>query len=310
VKIRVLLPFGFSYLGILIVNPATQSITGRPIHDLPRSLYAPEPCEIVSVRDLTPDEKLFRLRLADGRALGHVPGQFVQVSLPGWGEAPISIASSPTRAGFFELGVRRVGSLTGALHQLTAGDTIGIRGPFGRPFDLERLAGQDLLLISGGCGLAPMRSLIQYCEDRPHAFGGVTILYGAKNPASVMFREDLDAWEASARFACSRTVDRVDAEDGDCYRGSTGLITALIPPLAVDPATTVAVMVGPPVMYRAVLAELEKKGLGPERIAVSLERQMRCGVGKCGHCAIEHLYCCQDGPVFWLSEIEHLRGAL
>jgi NAD(P)H-flavin reductase len=279
-----------------------------PVHPPSGSLYVPEPCEILAVSDLTPDEKLFRLLLTDGTPLGHLPGQFVQVSLPGWGEAPISVASSPTREGYFELGVRRVGSLTDALHRLGAGDSIGIRGPFGRPFDPGRLAGQDLLLISGGCGLAPMRSLIQYCEDRPHDFGSITILYGAKNPASVMFKDDLDAWEASARFACSRTVDRI--EGGNCYRGAEGLITALIPPLAVDPATTVAVMVGPPVMYRAVLVELKKKGLSPDRIVVSLERQMRCGVGKCGHCTIEHLYCCQDGPVFWLDEIEHLRGAL
>jgi sulfhydrogenase subunit gamma (sulfur reductase) len=279
-----------------------------PIHSQSDSLYVPETCDILAITDLTPSEKLFRLALSDGTPLGHLPGQFVQVSLPGWGEAPISVASSPTRDGFFELGVRRAGSLTAAMHQLRAGDRIGIRGPFGRPFDLGRLSGQELLLISGGCGLAPMRSLIQYCEDRPDDFGRITILYGAKNPASIMFKADLDAWEASARFACSRIVDRI--EGGDCYGGSEGLITALIPPLTFDPDLTAAVIVGPPVMYRAVIGELKKKGLATDQIALSLERQMRCGVGKCGHCAIEHLYCCQDGPVFWLNEIEHLRGAL
>jgi len=183
---------------------------------------------------------------------------------------------------------------------------VGIRGPFGRPFDLQRFAGRDLLLVSGGCGLAPMRSLIQYCEDRPEEFGRIAILYGAKSPADLLFREELAAWEASARFACSRTVDRV--EEGDCFSGSVGLITALITPLDVDPARTTAVIVGPPVMYRPVIAGLKEKGLGSDRIVISLERQMRCGVGKCGHCAIEHLYCCLDGPVFWLNEVEHLRG--
>lgn len=272
------------------------------------SLYLPLDCEIVAVSELPPHEKLFRLRLADGNPLGHLPGQFVQVSLLGWGEAPISVASSPTRDGYFEMGVRRDGTLTGAMHELKPRDVIGIRGPFGRPFDLPRLRGQDLLLISGGCGLAPMRSLIQYCEDRPEEFGALTILYGAKSPEDVLFKDELAAWEASARFACSRTVDRVT--EGDCYTGGTGLVTSLIPPLEIDPGRTVAVLVGPPVMYRAVVEELRKKGLGSDRIVVSLERQMRCGVGKCGHCAIEHLYCCQDGPVFWLNEIEHLRGAL
>jgi len=273
-----------------------------------RSIYLPFECEIIGVSDLTPNEKLFRLRLPGGRQLGQAPGQFVQVSLLGWGEAPISVASSPTRNEWFELGVRRAGSLTSAMHQLSQGDKIGIRGPFGRSFDLERLRGRDLLLISGGCGLAPMRSLIQYCDDRREEFGRVTILYGAKSIADTLFKEDLAEWESSGHFACSRTVDRVTG--GDCYSGNTGLITRLIPPLEIDTETTVAVIVGPPVMYRFVIEELKKKGLSSDRIVVSLERHMRCGVGKCGHCTIEHLYCCQDGPVFWLNEIEHLRGTL
>jgi len=273
-----------------------------------RSLYLPAACEVVAVTDLTPGEKLFRVRRTDGAPLGHLPGQFVQVSLLGWGEAPISVASSPTRDGFFELGVRRAGSLTGAMHLLRAGDSFGIRGPFGTPFDLPRLRGRDLLLISGGCGLAPLRSLIQYCEDRPAEFGNISILYGAKSPADRLFKDDLAAWEASARFACSLTVDNTPG--GECYNGSVGLITSLIPPLVFVPDKTIAVIVGPPAMYRAVIAELKKKGLTSDRIVVSLERQMRCGVGKCGHCTIEHLYCCQDGPVFRLDEIENLRGAL
>ncbi len=271
-------------------------------------LYLPIECEILSVSELTPAEKLFQVRRTDGVPLGHLPGQFIQVSLLGWGEAPISVASSPTRNNFFELGVRRAGTLTGAMHQLKVGDVIGIRGPFGRPFDLSRMRGKDLLLISGGCGLAPMRSLIQYCEDRPSEFGRISILYGAKNPTYTLFKDDLAAWNASARFACSLTVDNSTGKD--CYSGNVGLITSLIPPLTFDPSKTIAAIVGPPVMYRSVITELKTKGLTSDRIAVSLERQMRCGVGKCGHCTIEHLYCCQDGPVFWLNEVEHLRGAL
>ncbi|MDD2736228.1 MAG: FAD/NAD(P)-binding protein [Desulfuromonadaceae bacterium] len=279
------------------------------VHNSTQSLYVPLDCEIVAVSDLTPNEKLFRLRLPEGGALGHSPGQFVQVSLLGWGEAPISVSSSPTRDGYFELGVRRAGSVTSAMHQLVVGDTIGIRGPYGRPFALDKLRGRDLLLISGGCGLAPMRSLIQYCEDRTEEFGRLTILYGAKSVEDTLFKDDLTAWEASSRFACSRTVDRITG-GGSCYSGNVGLITALIPPLEIDCTITVAVIVGPPVMYRFVIEELKKKGLTSAQIVVSLERHMRCGVGKCGHCTIEHLYCCQDGPVFWLNEVEHLRGAL
>ena len=272
------------------------------------SLYVPLDGRIVSVTDLTPQEKLFRVELPGGADLGHLPGQFVQVSLLGLTEAPISVASSPTRRGFFELGVRRAGTLTGAMHKLRPGDAIGIRGPFGRPFDLERMAGRDLLLISGGCGLAPMRSLIQYCQDRPGDFGSLTILYGAKSPEDMLFKDEIRAWEASERYACAATVD--DVPGGSCYDGPVGQVTRLIPPLEIEPERTVAAIVGPPAMYRFVIDELKKKGLGEERIAVSLERQMRCGVGKCGHCTIEHLYCCLDGPVFWLDEVSGIRGAL
>lgn len=271
-------------------------------------LYRPALAELLAVTDLTPNEKLFRLRLSDGSALNHQPGQFVQVSIAGLGEAPISVASSPTRGPEFELGVRRVGRLTDALHRLEAGATVGIRGPFGCGYELAALQAADLLLISGGCGLAPLRALIQYCEDCRSEFGAVTILYGAKSPREVMFRADLDHWQQVRGFACSRTVDNRD--DGDCFSGSVGLVTALIPPLQIDPRCCVAVVIGPPPMYRGVIAELQAKGLPSSRIALSLERQMRCGVGKCGHCAIEHLLCCQDGPVFWLSDVESLRGAL
>lgn len=272
------------------------------------SLYLPTPCRITAVSELTAQEKLFRVELPGGADLGHRPGQFVQLSILGEGEAPISVASSPTRSGYFEMGVRRAGRLTEALHQLSPGDGIGIRGPFGRPFDLERMAGMDLLLISGGCGLAPMRSLVQYVEDRPQEFGRVTLLYGAKSPEAVLFKEDVRRWESSERFACLTTVD--GAGEGECWEGNVGEVTRLIPPLEVDPGRTVAAVVGPPVMYRFVVEELASKGIPEERIALSLERNMGCGVGKCGHCAIEHLYCCTDGPVFWLPEVKGLRGVL
>ncbi len=270
------------------------------------SLYLPTQCRVESVRDLSPHEKLFRLSLPGGADLGHRPGQFVQVSILGYGEAPISVTSSPTRSGYFELGVRKAGFLTGALHRLKAGDGLGIRGPFGRPFETEKLAGKDLLFISGGCGLAPMRSLIQYCQDRPEDVGRLTILYGAKSPEDMLFKDEIAVWEASARFACATTVDQV--AEGACYGGNLGLVTRLIPAVDLDPARTVAVIVGPPVMYRSVIEELSRKGLPETAIVVSLERYMNCGVGKCGHCSIDHLYCCIDGPVFWLDELSAIKG--
>jgi len=283
----------------MLISPAASSPPDRP-------LYLPRDATILSVIELTPSEKLFRLRLLDGNELGHQPGQFIQLSILGLGEAPISLASPPTRKGYFELGIRRVGSLTSAMHDKRAGQTVGIRGPYGRPFDIASMAGKDLLLISGGCGLAPLRSLILYVLDRRADFGRVTILYGARSPAQLLFKEDLASWETTTGFACSYTVDSQEGEG--CYNGRVGLITDLIHPLELNVQNTEAVIVGPPLMYPPVIAALEAKGLDSTQIVVSLERQMRCGVGKCGHCSIEHLYCCQDGPVFRLSDIENLRG--
>ena len=273
------------------------------------SIYAPRPCRIITVSDLTPQEKLFRLQLADGSELNHQPGQFVQVSIAGLTEAPISVASSPTRPGYFELGVRKAGLLTSALHQLQPGAQLGIRGPFGRPFVLDALHGKQLLLIAGGCGLAPLRSLIQYCQDRAEQFPAVHILYGARSADDLMFREELAGWHLSDSFSCRYTVDQIPASS--CYDGETGLITKLLNDLQLDPGNCCAVVVGPPPMYRPVIDKLRSIGLtGEKQIMLSLERQMRCGIGKCGHCSIEHLNCCCDGPIFWLDEIEQLRGAL
>jgi NAD(P)H-flavin reductase len=224
-------------------------------------------------------------------------------------EAPISVANSPTRPGYFELGIREAGLLTTALHQLQPGAAVGIRGPFGRPFQLDGLYGKSLLLLAGGCGLAPLRSLIQYCEDRPSQFSSVQIIYGARSPQDILFRQELDAWRTGSAFSCQYTVDQRPATS--CYDGETGMITNLLTNTGIDAENGCAVIAGPPLMYLPVIRELRRKGLsGPKQIMVTLERQMRCGVGKCGHCTIEHLYCCTDGPIFWLEEIEHLRGAL
>ena len=272
------------------------------------SIFTPRNCRLLAVSDLTPQEKLFRLQLEDCSELNHQPGQFVQVSIPGLTEAPISLASSPSRKGYFELGVRRAGSLTGAMHELQPGDQIGIRGPFGRPFQIDALLGKDLILLAGGCGLAPLRSLIEYCQDHPEQFGKIDILYGARSPQDFLFKDDLLQWRLSDCFTCTYTVDNKPADS--CYDGETGLITRLLPKLQIHPTTTCAVVVGPPPMYKPVIAALRDKGLHATQIMLSLERNMRCGIGKCGHCTIEHLYCCSDGPIFLLNEVEHLRGAL
>ena len=273
-----------------------------------RGSYCPVLCKLESVTPITPQESVFRLTRADGQPFGHRPGQFMELSVFGQGEAPISVSSSPTRGPYLDLTVRKAGELTAALHELEPGAEVGLRGPFGTWFDTEAMRGKDLLLISGGCGLAPMRALIQYCLDRRGDFGRVTILYGAKTPEDLLYKEELDRWQRSATVSCRCCVDWVPT--GQQWEGDVGLITTLLPPLQVDPAKTIAVIVGPPVMYRFVIAALTQKGLRPDQIVVSLERYMKCGIGKCGHCTIDHVYVCLDGPVFWLDQIAQVEGAL
>lgn len=270
------------------------------------SIYLPRLAQIVRTEQLTEREKLFVLQQEKGRPLGHAPGQFVEVSVLGIGEAPISISSSPTRDDAFELCVRAAGNVTNAMHALDEGAWLGIRGPFGQGFPVEEMVGKDLLFAAGGLGLAPLRSLIQYVLDEREAFERVIILYGARNPSELLFREELEAWAQRDDVEFHLTVDKA----GEDWEGHVGVITTLFPEIVVNPRSTIAVTCGPPIMYRFVLIELLSKGIAENRIYMSLERRMKCGVGKCGHCQINGVYCCQEGPVFCYSRIKGLKEAI
>lgn len=269
--------------------------------------FCPEPAVVIKSEPMTELERLFELRLESGQALGHMPGQFVEVSLAGTGEAPISVSSSPSRPGSFDLVVRKVGNVTNALHRLKAGDRVGIRGPFGTNFPVESaLRGKDILFICGGIGLVPVRSAIQYVLDHRRDYGHVTILFGAKTPAERLFIEETRQWQAQPDVDYQETVDRADKQ----WAGKIGVITILIPSLALKPDRTVAVICGPPVMYKFVIMELQHLGLPEAAIYVSLERHMKCGLGKCGHCQVNGLYVCQDGPVFRYADVRNVREAI
>lgn len=262
---------------------------------------------VLKVEQMTEMEKLFELELTGGRNLGHKPGQFVEVSVMGIGEAPISITSSPSRSnGTFELCIRRAGDLTGAIHNLEAGDVLGVRGPFGHGFPIEKMRGKDMLFVAAGLGLAPLRSLINQVLDERASFGRVIILYGTREPGLILFKDELAQWEARGDVEFLMTVDRGDEN----WEGNVGVITTLFPKINVNPRNTVAVVCGPPIVYRFVLMELSGKGISEAQIYLSLERRMKCGVGKCGHCQINDLYCCQDGPVFTYAQIKGVEEAL
>ena len=279
-----------------VVQPAKQE----------QEIYTPEVAEILSVRQLTEKEKVFEFKLKSGKKLGHYPGQFVTLSIMGVGEAPLSISSSPLRGKNFQLAVRNMGDLTSALHSLTIGATVGVRGPFGNGFPLKALEGKDLLLIAGGIGIFPLRSLIQYVMDRRYDYGKVSLLYGCRTPAERVFTDELELWQNSKEIDFHETVDR----PCEGWTGNVGVITNLIDKVEIDPKKTMVAVVGPPIMYKFVIEKLKKRDLPDAHVYLSLERKMKCGVGKCGHCQINGVYTCQEGPVFSLTQLRSLREAV
>jgi sulfite reductase subunit B len=272
-----------------------------------QNLYYPLISTIVNVEPLTETEKRFSIQLPDDKTLGHKPGQFVEVSLFGFGEAPISVCSSPTRDHpYFELTVRKTGRLTDQMHLLTSGSKIGIRGPYGNGFNVHDFEGRDVLFVAGGIGLAPLKSMIDYTLDRRDRFNRVIIVYGTKHPSEILFKREVESWQMRKDVEFYMTVDRADEN----WKGKVGVITTLIPPIELDVKQTVAAVVGPPVMYKFVAMALKAKRIPDSNIYMSLERRMKCGVGKCGHCQINDSYVCQDGPVYNYIRVKELEEAI
>lgn len=289
-------------------SPSHLMTTTTPLaYNGSTSIYLPTVATIEDITTETQLEKVFTIRLPGGENIGHVPGQFVMVSIPGVGEAPISIMSSPSRTGeTFKLCIRKAGDLTSVIHQLQPGDEIGIRGPFGRGFPVQMFEGKDMLIAPGGLGLAPALSLIDQILDNRDKFGRLIILYGTRNPSELLFEEARAKWEKDEDIEYLVTVDRPD----DNWKGHVGVITRLFEHIEINPYQTVAVTIGPPVMYRFVVMELLGKGLTAEQIYMSFERRMKCGVGKCGHCQVNHRYSCQDGPSWTYAEALAFEEAL
>lgn len=283
--------------------PGTEEAHARK----PTTLYLPEPARVLSVEKLTELEMLFEIAFVDGHPLSHDPGQFVQVSLLGIGECPISVCSSPTRRQSLELCVRRVGEVTTHIHERRPGDVIGIRGPLGHGFDVHEMHGKDMLIVAGGLGMAAARSLIQYVLDERERFGAFHLLYGARAPAELLFRDDLTRWRESMDVNFHVTVDRPDEQ----WRGKSGVVTTLFRELPrLEAEQTAVVIIGPPVMFKFVVLEVLARGIPQENIYCSLERRMKCGVGKCGHCQVNNVYACLEGPVFRYGQLKALREAV
>jgi len=269
------------------------------------NIYLPRMATIQSMRPETIDIITFRVTIDSSDGAGkfeYKSGQFAEVSLPGVGEAPISISSSPTRPGAIEFSIRRVGELTNALHELKPGDKIGIRGPFGNFFPLEEMKGRNLLIIGGGIGLAPLRSVILNVFDNRAKYGKIDIVYGARSPQDLVFTSEYEEWRKVDNIRLHLTVDRGDEN----WQGNVGLVPTFLKELHPSPENTTSITCGPPIMIKFVIEALNEMGFPSERIVTTLERRMKCGVGKCGRCNIGSKYVCLDGPVFTLKQLKEI----
>lgn len=226
-------------------------------------------------------------------------GQFAELSVFGVGEATFCISSSPTRNDHLECAVNRVGLVTNALHRLGVGAEIGFRGPYGNSFPLDLMQGKNLVFVGGGIGLAPLRSIIWNVLDNRDKYGKIDIIYGARSPVDLCFKYELDSWSQDKSLNMVATVDKGDKS----WTGKEGFVTKILEQVSPSANNAVAIVCGPPIMIRFTFPVLEKLGFLPEQIITTLEKRMKCGIGKCGRCNIGNLYVCRDGPVFTYAQI-------
>jgi len=272
----------------------------------------PHNAKIIKITSLTHTTKLYELEFVDQHVndfFDFSPGQFVLLTIFGVGEVPIGITSSPAQRGSFELAIRNVGNVTNKIHGLETGTIVGIKGPFGNGFPMEKCKHKDILFVCGGTGYFPLRSAFKDAIAKRESFGKVMILYGDRCPDDVLFPEENDEYKSREDIIFHQTVDR---DDDRCWDGNVGVVTTLFPKVKdeIDPENTIVMVTGPPIMYKFVIMDLEKMGIPAKNIYLSLERKMKCGVGKCCHCGIGDKFACLDGPVFSLDQIQGLLEAL
>jgi sulfhydrogenase subunit gamma (sulfur reductase) len=278
----------------------------------PQNPYLPEPYRLIRRYPLTDDVHFFQVRAVDmDRALSlqYAPGQFMMVSIPGMGEAPFSISSTPSRPGLIEFGIRRVGRITDQIFKLKENSVLGVRGPYGTGFPIEKMEGKNLVIVMGGLGAIPLRSLLQYALDNRDRFAHLALIYGARTPGDMLFRKEFLSLMDRDDIQCLLTVDK---DDTGKWPGHVGLPTVLFKHLTgLDPRETNLVVVGPPVMYKFIVAEALKLNIPKHQILMSLERRMKCGIGKCGHCIIGgYIYTCLEGPTFSYWDVVHMKGLI
>lgn len=271
--------------------------------------YIPAPVELVKIVTEvdTKDIKTFRFAFQnkeDEAAFQYLPGQFAELSIFGKGESPIGIASSPTQPGYLEFTVQKAGVVTSALHEMEVGTVMGIRGPLGNSWPIDYLAGKNIVIVGGGFAFTTLRSLINYMIDERNRarFGKITVIYGARNPGLLIYKDELEAWGKRDDINLNVTVDKGDAT----WKGREGFVPTVCKEVAPSSENAVTVICGPPIMIRFTLPVFFELGFSKENIITSLEMRMKCGIGKCGRCNVGEKYVCKDGPVFSLAELDKL----
>ncbi len=267
----------------------------------PVSPFVPTFFTVTRRRRETHDTWTLTLEAPPGYPFAFLPGQFNMLYVPGVGEVPISISGDPARPLPVDHTIRAVGFVTRALTSLRPGDMVGLRGPFGRGWPLDAARGKDVVIVGGGIGLAPLRPLIYYILRHRDDFASVVILYGARSPRELLYRRELEQWRGRFDVEALVTVDRGDEK----WRGHVGVVTTLFRQAErfFSPANTVAFICGPEIMMRFTVREFQERGVPDSNIYISMERNMKCGVGLCGHCQYGPKFICKDGPVFSYAEI-------
>lgn len=270
--------------------------------------YLPYPARIEDIKIETEDGKLktFKLVFEDEaikETWNHIPGQFAMLSLMGKGEIPIGIASSPTEKGYLLFTVFRTGKVTNFLHQLDKGARIGVRGPLGNGFPVtDELKGKNIVIIAGGFAFTTLRATLLYLLANRDDYGKITVIYGARSPGMLLYKEELDSWQKRDDLDLYVTVDR----EAPGWTGLVGFVPTITEQVSPSPKEAAALICGPPIMIKFTMPPLEKAGWKDDQVYLSLENRMKCGLGVCGHCNVGPVYVCKDGPVFKRSELKRL----
>lgn len=265
----------------------------------------PRPVRVQKRAQDLPGTVTLELVSADGSPLPrYAPGQFTMLYVFGVGEIPVSISGDASDPGKLVQTVRAVGAVSQAVTELRPGDVLGLRGPFGTAWPTEELAGQDVVVVAGGLGLAPLRPSIYHLLANRERFGKVVLLYGTRSPEEILYRRQLEIWRKRLDIALEVTVDHA----GTDWRGHVGVVTRLIPRLSIDTLHATALVCGPEIMMRFGAAALCDLGLPEASVWLSLERNMKCAVGLCGHCQFAGLFACKDGPVVRYDRVRRLMA--